>query len=137
MSDRRPVPRVLPSEPRADALHALAGRHVALLCADAADPAVRRLVEAVEGLGGQVAQLPPPRPGQRVDTLARVLGQLYDAVDCVGLPAATVAALARASNVPVLDALADAERPLARLLDALAGGGADGAQDRGSGASSR
>jgi len=57
----------------------------------------------------------PPFEGQRIDALARILDQLYDAVDCTGMTHTEVQQLARACRVPVFDGLAGADNPLAVL----------------------
>lgn len=99
--------------------HVLSGRFVALMCRVPADAAAQRLTRAAVDLGVQVTQVAPPFEGQRIDALARILDQLYDAVDCVGMSAAEVQQLARLCRVPVFDSLAGADRPLAVLAEAL------------------
>ncbi|MBV8379692.1 MAG: hypothetical protein JO369_02860 [Paucibacter sp.] len=107
----------------------LAGRFVALMCSVPADPAAQRLARAAADLGMQVTQVAPPFEGQRIDALARILDQLYDAVDCVGMVRAEVQQLARACRVPVFDSLAGSDRPLAALATDLRDPALDGAPD--------
>jgi len=113
------------------AQHLLGGRFVALMSGVPDDPAAQRLTRAARGLGMQVTQVAPPFAGQRIDALARILDQLYDAVDCVGMPAADVQQLARVCRVPVFDSLAGADRPLAALAMRCAdGASSDSPQDQ-------
>jgi ornithine carbamoyltransferase len=105
----------------------LADRHVALL--RPADGAAERALEgelegAVREAGGQLAVLDAAAwlhaAQGRLSESARVLGRLYQWVDCVGLDATTLMAIDRDAGVPVTDGLAQADHPLYLLADFLA-----------------
>lgn len=101
----------------------LRGRQVALLCA-APGPAEQVLCRAVAAAGGSVAQLPTAAwhtgDARSLPEAARMLGRLYDAIDCCDLPAALVEKIERHAGVPVFDGLACEAQPLRVLADLLA-----------------
>lgn len=77
---------------------------------------------AVE-LGAHVAHI---RPGQwrhsgaqEFEDAARMLGRLYDAVACQGLPEVVVARLRLHTEVPVYDGIASPHHPIARVAELL------------------
>jgi ornithine carbamoyltransferase len=119
----------------------LRGKNVALMCGNtggdrAAENAVRLFAEAAAGLGARVARIEPApawlrgesQPG--ADT-ARLLQNLYDAVDCEALPAGFAARLQSLLEVPVYDSLAREDHPMFELLAALVPPGrAPAADDR-------
>ena len=89
----------------------------------ASDAAVFRRA-AVE-MGAHVAHIRPSltelsTPLEVQDT-ARMLGRLYDAVECQGMAADLVHQLGIAAGVPVFDAIASQRHPTAKL-DSLLGG---------------
>jgi ornithine carbamoyltransferase len=86
----------------------LRGKNIGLL--STGDDAVgdgNLLLHAAKGLGAQVAKLPSSLGEgsslQEVDHTARILGRLYDAVVCQGLPAVLVRRIRQGAGVPVLD----------------------------------
>jgi ornithine carbamoyltransferase len=88
----------------------LRGKNVGLLC-DSPDTASAMLFrEAATQLGAQVAHvkpdLSPSSTPQEVQHTARMLGRLYDALECQGMPAALIEQLGRAAGVPVYDGIA-------------------------------
>lgn len=101
---------------------ALAGRHLALL-GPLDDDSTRALVEAAAALGAQVASVDAraldDAPAQRVPAVARMLGRLYDGVDCCGPAAARVDQLEAWSGVPVTNGLSDPAHPLRLLGDLM------------------
>lgn len=104
----------------------LRGRNLALLCRDEPDEATLALQQAATALGAQVARLRASDAcpdGKTIDqATVRLLGRLYDAIDCSGLDDAQVEAIAREAGVPVFNGLAASDRParpLALLLGAL------------------
>lgn len=105
----------------------LQGRHVALLCADGAfdTPAALLFLLAATGLGAQVARLKPAVDARSAHSLGRMLGRLYDAVECQGMQPELVQALAQAAAVPVFDGLAAPEHRSAALAASLQGAGTD------------
>jgi ornithine carbamoyltransferase len=100
----------------------LRGRHLALLCADA-DPACALFGRAMAELGASVALLHAGTwlrtAGDELPKAARVLGKLYDAVDCCGVAPPIVEQIDRHAGVPVFDGLALAEHPTRLLADLL------------------
>jgi ornithine carbamoyltransferase len=93
----------------------LRGRNLALL-ADSSDGAALIFDRAVRQLGGTVTLLDArawqTSVGAHMADAARMLGRLYDAVDCCGLPAALLDQLDAHCGVPVFNGLARAEHPL-------------------------
>lgn len=105
----------------------LAGKNVGLIC-EAADHADAALFQrAAMALGAQVAQLRTRlsklSTPDEVRHTARVLGRLYDAVDCMGMAPEMVILISTEAGVPVFEGIASAQHPtagLARLLDSSA-----------------
>ena len=56
-----------------------------------------------------------------VQRTARMLGRLYDAIECQGMATELVHQVGVEAGVPVYDALASAKHPTARLADLLEG----------------
>jgi ornithine carbamoyltransferase len=104
----------------------LRGKNLAMLCDDAdAAGAAALFHRAASELGAQVAQLRPSlsersTPEQVRDT-ARLLGRLYDALDCIGLPSQLVRQIGAAAGVPVFEAISSSSHPTARLATQLNG----------------
>ena len=113
----------------------LRGRKFGLMCeidddvdsehdnASASDAALFRRA-AVE-LGAHVAHIRPSltelSTPQEVLRTARMLGRLYDAVECQGMAADLVHRLGADAGIPVYDAIASQRHPTAKL-DGLLGG---------------
>ncbi len=96
----------------------LQGRRLGLMSANPEGEDARLFERAARGLGAYVALIAPPEPGeslQKLDDIGRLLGRLYEAVECQGLGAAVVEQLAAAGNLPVFDGLAGASHWLAEL----------------------
>jgi ornithine carbamoyltransferase len=96
----------------------LQGRRLGLMSATPDGEDARLFERAARGLGAYVALIAPPEAGvgpQQLDDIGRLLGRLYEAVECQGLGPAVVDQLAAAGNVPVFDGLADASHWLADL----------------------
>ena len=104
----------------------LRGKNVAIVCASPDDPEALRFQRAAAELGAHVSHirpdLPEPGRGAMFRETARMLGRLYQAVDCEGVGPAVVAALGRHAGIPVYDALASRQHPLADLAGSLDGG---------------
>jgi ornithine carbamoyltransferase len=101
----------------------LRGKMLGLLSdADGSDEAVLFRRAAGE-LGAHVALIRPSlstaSAPDEIRYTARMLGRLYDAVECEGLAPALVARLSADAGVPVYDALASAAHPTARLAELL------------------
>jgi ornithine carbamoyltransferase len=136
LSHRRPGSKVEPSRSdllalldAADALkrnkrrdggwRPLQGRYVALLYADGS--AADLLSHAVAELGGTAAVLDAGswRADGRGAEAAAVLGRLYAAIDCRGLPTTVVETIRRHAGVPVFDGLARVDHPLHLLAELM------------------
>jgi len=101
----------------------LRGKNLGLMCADDQQPGAARFRLAAGELGAHVAHiglgLSAQSDAQEIAHTARVLGRLYDAVECQGADAELVQHLARTSGISFFDGLASKDpRPLriARLL---------------------
>jgi ornithine carbamoyltransferase len=103
----------------------LRGKNLGMLyeAADDADAALFR--RAASALGAQVARLQPSlsegSTPQEVRHTARVLGRLYDAVDCVGMAPELVRRIGADAGVPVFEGIASARHPTAELVSLLGG----------------
>jgi ornithine carbamoyltransferase len=108
---------------------ALRGKNFGLLCneTDAGDAALFQ--RAASALGAQVAHVRPSlselSSPQEVRHTARVLGRLYDAVNCVGMAPDLVRQIGTEAGVPVFEGIASPRHPTARLAARLDGGMAD------------
>lgn len=98
----------------------LRGKRLALLSDDHASPAAAAFQQAVAELGGHVARVRATNPGEAHPRdprdMAALLGQLYDAIECQGLPEAELRQLSRDAGVPVFNGLGGP----APALDAVA-----------------
>jgi ornithine carbamoyltransferase len=103
---------------------ALRGMNIARLGPGLADTGAAAFDRAATELGAQVTQIRPSEsrlgePGEAKRT-AGMLGRLYDAIDCSGLPDDQLLTLEREAGVPVFNGLAGREHPLRVLLELLA-----------------
>ena len=103
----------------------LRGKNLAVLCDTVDADGAELFQRAASDLGAQVAHLRPSlsrfSTPQEVQHTARVLGRLYDAMDCVGMPADLVHQIGVAAGVPVFEAISSSRHPTARLADQLNG----------------
>jgi ornithine carbamoyltransferase len=105
----------------------LRGKNLGLVCDSQEDADAILFREAAAGLGASVSHIRPdlaPRGGAAGTGLlrtARLLGRLYDGIECQGLAPAWVRQLGRDAGVPVFDGLASPTHPTARLAQGLAG----------------
>jgi ornithine carbamoyltransferase len=99
----------------------LRGRHVAIACNADGCAESRALEQAARGLGARVSHIGLDALGGAGDhaALARMLGNLYDAVDCCALPPARALELQRLAGVPVFDGLGGRDHRVRELLPAL------------------
>jgi ornithine carbamoyltransferase len=101
----------------------LRGKKLALLC-DADDGADAVLFHsAAAELGAHVSHIRPgfselSGPGD-FQHAARMLGRLYDGIECQGIAPALVAVIGREAGVPVYDGLASERHPTAHLAGML------------------
>ena len=100
----------------------LRGRHLALLSGVTTDDTVLAFQRAVQGLGGTVALLDTHdwqlNAIDRVPDAARMLGRLYDAIDCCDLPEPLLEQIDAHCGMPVFNGLACASHPM-RAVGAL------------------
>jgi len=101
----------------------LRGKNLGLLCADDHQPQALLFRQAASELGAHVAHigmgLSEHSAAQEVAHTARMLGRLYDAVECQGLSSALVQQMADVAGIAVYDGLACDEALIARLAAQL------------------
>jgi ornithine carbamoyltransferase len=103
----------------------LRGKNIALLCAEPDGELARRFDAAVSAVGARVAHIAPSpawlrdEPPMSAQT-ARLLENLYDAVDCEDLPSGFAQRLQALLGVPVFSGLARDDHPLFGLLPRVA-----------------
>lgn len=101
----------------------MAGKQLALLSPDGGDAEAVEFIEAAKALGAHVsfvqAGLDESSSDSQIDATARLLGQLYDAVECQHLPGELVRRIARGAGIPVFAGLAMPGHPTATLADEL------------------
>lgn len=111
----------------------LRGRNIGLVCEDVHSEDAARFERAASALGAQVVHIRPSvaglDDGPALPQTARVLGRLYDAIECQGLASGTVARIRQHAGVPVFDGLADAASTL-RAIATLMGEEAAGTPER-------
>jgi len=109
----------------ADATTRLRGKNIALLCVHTDGEFARRFDAAASALGARVAHIAPAPSWLHGDVplspeTARLLENLYDAVDCEELPAGFAQRLQAQLGVPVFDGLAQDGHPVFELLPRVA-----------------
>jgi ornithine carbamoyltransferase len=101
----------------------LRGKNLGLLCQDDTQAQAMLFRQAASELGAHVAHigmsLNERSSGQEVAHTARMLGRLYDAVECQGLPSALVRQMADVAGIAVYDGLATNEPLISRLASQL------------------
>ena len=101
----------------------LKGKILGLLCA--ADDSLEAILfrRAATELGARVSHILPSlteaSPEQEELHTGRLLGRLYDAVECQGVPGPLVARLGDAAGIPIYAGLASATHPTAALAERL------------------
>jgi len=102
---------------------ALRGKNLALVCEHDDSGAALLFQQAATELGARVAHVRPNMDGASSDEeiryTARLLGRLYDAIECQGLGAQLVDRIRSCAGVPVYQGLALDSHPSARLVDRL------------------
>ena len=101
---------------------ALHGKNLALLQTAAPGRETSPLHRAAQDLGARVAEVRfetdgPTRPD--IGTLARLLGRMYDAIDCGALPPPTVQRIELEAGVPVYAGLGLDDHPARVLADLM------------------
>jgi ornithine carbamoyltransferase len=101
----------------------LRGRNLALLFAAEADPEPSTLRRAATDLGARVAEVrfsaSATLANDELGVLARMLGRMYDAIDCGALAPHTVGRIELEAGVPVYDGLGLDEHPAHGLADLM------------------
>lgn len=109
---------------------ALRGKNLGVLYAVRDDATLALFHHAAQALGAHVATMPaslsPASTPQEVLHTARLLGRLYDAVECQGLPAALVQQIGLHAGIPVYDGIATPAHPSAVLAGLLGSEGVPG-----------
>lgn len=99
----------------------LRGKNLALLAAGSSRDAELFVAAATE-MGAKVSRVDAGSfsdAGKSLQDTARLLGRLYDGVECQGLPAATVRRLGELSSVAVYDGVASPGHPTAAIAAML------------------
>jgi ornithine carbamoyltransferase len=102
----------------------LRGKNLALLLGPPPSGDIATLRRAAQDLGARVAEVrftEPAKTGERDDVLAlaRMLGRMYDAVDCEALAPSTARRIEQEAGVPVYDGLCLDEHPARALADLM------------------
>lgn len=103
----------------------LRGKKLALLCEseEGADATLFR--NAASALGAHISHIRPHlsdlRQHDDLQHTARMLGRLYDGIECQGIAPELVELVGREAGVPVYDGLASDRHPTARLAALLGG----------------
>jgi ornithine carbamoyltransferase len=101
----------------------LRGKNLGLLCQDDTQPDAVLFRRAAVELGAHVAHvgmsLSERSTAQEVAHTARMLGRLYDAVECQGMAGAVVQQIADAAGVAVYDGIAARDHPTVRLVEQM------------------
>jgi ornithine carbamoyltransferase len=115
------------AEPGSDAAGLLRGTNLGLVCDSEVEADAILFREAGAALGASVSHLrpdlaqPTTEGGSGLLRTARLLGRLYDVIECQGLAPGLVRQLGRDAGVLVFDGLARAAHPTAQLAHQLAG----------------
>jgi ornithine carbamoyltransferase len=99
----------------------LAGRHFAIMSARGGGVSAGLVAEAAGGLGAHVSRIDQLAlgTGRRRAPMARLLGSLYDAIECGDLSADAALALEQLADRPTFRNLGDEQHPIRKLLPAL------------------
>lgn len=104
----------------------LRGRNLALICESADDADAVAFLDAASELGAHVSHIRPSLSDLQASSVlqhtARMLGRLYEGIECQGLPADLVSRLRREAGIPVYDGVSMPEHPVAGLAKLLPGG---------------
>lgn len=101
----------------------LKGKHVAVLCECPPGAVADVFTVAARGLGAQVTSIRPSESrlvdSDDIRAMARILGRLYDAIECDGMDPAFMLELARTAAVPVTNVLLQDRHPTRMLADLM------------------
>jgi ornithine carbamoyltransferase len=94
----------------------LEGKILALISASEDTEDAQRFRRAATALGARVAWMRPSfsrdSSPELIRSTSRVLGKLYDAIECQGMDAAVLALIRDTAGIPVFDRLAAEQQPL-------------------------
>jgi ornithine carbamoyltransferase len=111
----------------------LRGKKLGLLCEAPEHADAMLFCQAARELGAYVAHIRPRldqhSPRDEVQHTARMLGRLYDAVECQGVPSELVRQMAEDAGVPMYEGIATALHPCAQLAEKV-GSGTSSEDDR-------
>ena len=93
----------------------LRGKNIAVMSEAAEGPALQGFTAAATALGARVAHI---RPSVSQET-AQLLGRLYDAIECEGLPGDALRDIDRSAGRPVFNGLGEPGHPLRVLGDLM------------------
>ena len=106
------------------AAHPLQGKNLGLVCEDEDSPDATLFEQAARALGAHVVRIRPSVAGLCNDNAlpqtARMLGRLYNAIECQGLPQEMVDRIRHHAGVPVYDGLSRfsaSKRAVATMVD--------------------
>jgi ornithine carbamoyltransferase len=97
--------------------HILRGRRIVVLRDRSDGPHAAAFQRAADALGATITIVPTP---VGVDGEARLLGRLYDAVDCVAMEPTVLERIEHSAGIPVYNGLSDKHLPT-RVLSTLLG----------------
>lgn len=107
----------------------LRGKNIGLLCEASQSADADLFMRAASELGARVARIRPTLTGLPTPAdarhIAHMLGRLYDAIECQGLPAALVQQIREEAGVPVYDGIGCADHPSTALATMLDGDATD------------
>ena len=102
----------------------LRGKNLALMCEADDQKDAELFRSAAVQLGAHVSHIRPSLSSlttpEAVQNTARMLGRLYDAMECQGMTPALVRQVGRDAGMPVYDGIASRDHPIARLARRLA-----------------
>lgn len=101
----------------------LLGKRLGLMSPDPQGEDAQLFEQAARGLGAHVSLIPTPTQqaddnAQRLADIGRLLGRLYDTVECQGMASETVNRLAQAGNLPMHHGLAGREHWISQMAEA-------------------
>ena len=103
---------------------ALRGKNIALLCAEPDCACAQEFLEAASALGARVARIAPEAAwltdtADTTNETSRMLGRLYDAIDCEATPSSFAQRLHQQVGVPIYQGLGRCDHPVAQLVGEL------------------
>jgi ornithine carbamoyltransferase len=111
----------------------LRGKNLGLLCDSDEREEALCFRRAATDLGARVAHIRPAlslaSSDSEVIETGRMLGRLYDGIECVGVEGALVKRLGAAISVPVYDGISTDRHPTAKLVEQLGAGHGQGLDD--------